>query len=250
MSNNLYETLWLTKSASQEEIKKSYRKLAMKYHPDKNKGDETAEKKFKEINEAYQVLSDPEKKKQYDMFWSTGGNPFSGAWAGGWNPFSQGFWGSQWAWQGFSGFEDIFSQFWGSSSSSRGWGGVEFDFWDLFGNAWSNPFGWQTGYQEPPKTSEEPKKPVTLDFEKTYQVPIFDMILGCKIEVKWVYGQEAKLKIPAGTKPWAKFRVKDFWKSEWGKKWNLIVKIEALMPKNISDVDKQMLERIRENVGY
>lgn len=76
------------------------------------------------------------------------------------------------------------------------------------------------------------------------------MILGCKIEVRGVYGQTAKLKIPAGTKPGTKFRVKDFGKSQDGKKGNLIVKAQALMPKNISEVDKQMLERIRENVGY
>jgi DnaJ-class molecular chaperone len=81
-------------------------------------------------------------------------------------------------------------------------------------------------------------------------VPIFDLILGCKIEVKWVYWTTAKLKIPAWTKSWAKFRVKWFGKKEPGKEGNLIVKIEALMPKNISDVDKSMLERIRENVWY
>jgi DnaJ-class molecular chaperone len=105
------------------------------------------------------------------------------------------------------------------------------------------------GQQSQRKTHVQ-EEPVSLDFEKTYEVPIFDMILGCKIEVKWVYGQTAKLKIPASTKPWAKFRVKDFWKSEGTKKWNLIVKIDARMPKNISDVDLHMLEAIRENIGY
>jgi len=63
-----YKTLEVPKTASQEEIKKSYRKLAMKYHPDHNKGDKTAEAKFKEINEAYAVLSNPEKRKNYDTF--------------------------------------------------------------------------------------------------------------------------------------------------------------------------------------
>ena len=239
MSNNLYDSLWVPKSANQEEIKKAYRKQAMKYHPDKNKGDATAEKKFKEINQAYQTLSDEGKRKQYDTFWSTwgAGNPF----AGWWNPFwgwSRRSWGTQW----FSGFEDIFSQFWGA------WGGrhsqnVEFDFWDLFG--WA---GGQSSQRQ--QTQEAPKKPVSLDFEKTYEVPVFDLILGCKIEVKWVYGQTAKLKIPAWTKPWSKFRVKDFWKSEGSKKGNLIVKAEALMPKSISDTDKQLLEQIRDNIGY
>jgi len=233
MSNNFYDTLGVSKSASAEEIKKAYRKQAMKYHPDKNKGDANAEKKFKEVNEAYQTLSDSGKKQQYDTFGSAGGNPFWGWGATGW---AGGFW-----W-----FEDMFSQFWGGWWRGRSQN-VEFDFWDLFGNAWwGSPFWGQSQSRQ----QQTQKKPETLDFEKVYEVPIFDMILGCKIEVSWVYWQKAKLKIPAGTKPGTKFRVKDFWKSEGAKKGNLIIKAEALMPKNISEVDMQMLERIRENIGY
>ena len=67
-----YEILGLKKGASAEEIKKAFRKLAVKHHPDKNPGDKKAEDRFKEINEAYAVLSDPEKKSQYDQFGSTG----------------------------------------------------------------------------------------------------------------------------------------------------------------------------------
>lgn len=66
-----YQTLGVSKSASAVEIKKAYRQLALKYHPDKNQGDKTAEAKFKEINEAYAVLSDAEKKQQYDTYGST-----------------------------------------------------------------------------------------------------------------------------------------------------------------------------------
>lgn len=233
MSKNYYESLWVGKNASKEEIKKAYRKMAMKYHPDKNKWDKTAESKFKEIGEAYSVLSDDQKRKQYDMFWS--------AWASWWNPF---WW---WAWaSGFWWFEDIFWGFWWWNSRSSWWINLEDLFWWMWGSSTGGWFGWFWWAKQ--KTQE--KKEVSLDFEKTYEVPIFDLILGCKIEVKWVYGQTAKLKIPASTKPWSKFRVKEFWKSEGSKKWNLIVKIEALMPKNISEVDKSMLERIRENIWY
>jgi molecular chaperone DnaJ len=69
---NYYETLGLSKNASPEQIKKAYRELAIKYHPDKNPGDPTAEAKFKEVNEAHQVLSDSQKRAQYDRFGSTG----------------------------------------------------------------------------------------------------------------------------------------------------------------------------------
>jgi curved DNA-binding protein len=67
-----YQILGVSKTASADEIKKAYRKLAVKYHPDKNPGDKQAEDKFKEISEAYAVLSDPEKRQQYDTFGSTG----------------------------------------------------------------------------------------------------------------------------------------------------------------------------------
>lgn len=235
MSNNFYDILWVQKGADTSDIKKAYRKKAMKYHPDKNKGDAWAEAKFKEVNEAYQTLSDSDKRKQYDMFWS--------AWSAHWNPFAwaQAWWASGWFW----GFEDMFGR---QQGWTQQWGGFEFNMEDLFW-AWgqsrgANPFGQQQAQREPKK------KPVSLDFEKTYEVPIFDLILWCSIEISWVYGQKKKIKIPAWTKPWTKMRVKAFWKSEGTKKWNLLIKIEAKMPKSISDVDKSMLERIREGVGY
>lgn len=243
MAKDFYDTLWISKWSTSEDIKKAYRKKAMEFHPDRNKWDSEAEKKFKEVNEAYSTLSDSTKKKQYDTFGSTWWNPF---WGGGsyssWNSYS-------WWWNsGFSWFEDLF---WKGSGSS--WSGG-FNMEDLFWNSWwysstSDPFSSYWQQQSSQKKAPEPE-PVSLDFEKTYEVPIFDLILGCKIEVKWVYWQNAKLTIPAWTKPWIKFRVKYFWKSEWIEKWNLIVKIEAKMPKHISDVDKWLLERIREWVGY
>ena len=70
--SNYYETLGVAKGASDADIKKAFRKMAMKYHPDRNQGDKAAEEKFKEVNEAYAVLSDAKKRQQYDMFGSQG----------------------------------------------------------------------------------------------------------------------------------------------------------------------------------
>ena len=91
-----YEVLGLKKGASEDEIKSAFRKMAMKYHPDRNPGDKSAEEKFKEINEAYSVLSDPDKKEKYDRFGFAGVDPNAGF--GGENPFG-GFGGS-----GFGGY--------------------------------------------------------------------------------------------------------------------------------------------------
>src|SRR5437588_12599140 len=90
---DFYEILGVNKNASVEEIKKAYRKVAMQFHPDRNPGDKTAEDKFKEAAEAYEILSDPDKKAQYDRFGHSAFGPGRGAGGHGMN------------------MDDIFSQF-------------------------------------------------------------------------------------------------------------------------------------------
>ena len=98
-----YEVLGVAKTATDAELKSAYRKLAKKYHPDLNKDNKEAEEKFKEVNEAYEVLSDSSKRQKYDQFGHAGVDPNFGAGAGG----------------GFGGFDmgfdvgDIFSSFFG-----------------------------------------------------------------------------------------------------------------------------------------
>ena len=108
-SKDYYEVLGLQKGASEDEIKRAFRKLAIKYHPDKNQGNKEAEDKFKEINEAYQVLSDPEKKARYDQF-GTADFDGSGFGAGGFGGFD---------FSEMGGFGDIFDTFFGGGGSSR-----------------------------------------------------------------------------------------------------------------------------------
>ena len=112
-----YEVLGVEKGASAEEIKKAYRKAAMKYHPDRNPGNAEAEAKFKECGEAYEVLSDDDKRARYDQFGFAGVDPNYGGGQGG-NPFGGGFGGGGFG--GFGDFGDIFSEFFGGGASTRG----------------------------------------------------------------------------------------------------------------------------------
>lgn len=127
---DFYEVLGIQKGASEDEIKKAYRKMAMKYHPDKNPGDKEAEEKFKEANEAYAVLSDPDKKSKYDRFGHAGVDPNAGFGGGG-----AGF-------GGFGGFEDIFDMFGG------GFGG----------------FGGRSARRNGPRKGNDLQKSITIEF--------------------------------------------------------------------------------------
>ncbi len=145
-----YEVLGLQKGASEDDIKKAFRKLAMKYHPDKNPGDKEAEEMFKEINEAYAVLSDPEQKSKYDRFGHAGVDP---------NSFAGGFGGFGGA-GGFGGFEDIF---------------------DMFGGAFggSSPFGSAFGGQ---RRSNSPRK--GNDIQKSLTIDFMEAAFGTKKHIK------------------------------------------------------------------
>lgn len=106
---DFYDVLGVSKEVDSNSLKSAYRRLAMKYHPDRNPGDSEAEKKFKEISEAYEVLSNPEKKAAYDQY---GHDAFTGP-GGGQGGFSEGF-GS-----GFGSFSDIFEDFFGDATGQR-----------------------------------------------------------------------------------------------------------------------------------
>ena len=114
-----YEVLGVQKNASKDDIKKAYRKLAIQYHPDKNPGNKTAEEKFKEATEAYEVLADDQKKAAYDQFGFAGVEGMGG----GQQDYSQVFRGFEDIFGDFSNISDIFGSFFGGGRSFRGGGG-------------------------------------------------------------------------------------------------------------------------------
>ncbi|HYC93965.1 MAG TPA: J domain-containing protein [Thermoanaerobaculia bacterium] len=178
-----YEILGVKKTATEAELKKAYRELAKKYHPDKNKGNKEAENRFKEISEAYAVLSDKEKRAQYDRLGREAFGP------GGANPFA--------------GFD--FSEFMGgggggrgrrTSSSSRG-RSTTIDFTDIFGDLFGTGGGGRGGgFEAAPEP--EMQAEVTIDFR--------DAILGTTMALN-VNGDSIKVKIPEGIRDGQKIRV-------------------------------------------
>lgn len=140
-----YEILELSKNATEEEIKKSYRRLAKKYHPDLNKGDKSAEEKFKEISEAYEVLMDKNKKANYDQYGHAGVNNNFGREGFEWNHFTH-----------FSDLEDIFGRGFGSG----GFGDSIFDI--FFGSSG------QRGETYRPQRGRDLKTSLSITLEEAY----------------------------------------------------------------------------------
>ncbi|WP_033619760.1 DnaJ family protein [Helicobacter pylori] len=189
MSKSLYQTLNVSENASQDEIKKSYRRLARQYHPDLNKTKE-AEEKFKEINAAYEILSDEEKRRQYDQF---GDNMFGG--------------------QNFSDFarsrgpsedlDDILSSIFGRggfsqrfSQNSQGFSGFNFSNF----------------------------APENLDLSATLNISVLDTLLGNKKQVN-INNESFSLKIPIGVEEGEKIRVRNKGKTGRTGKGDLLLQI-------------------------
>ena len=195
MSKSLYDTLDVSQDASADEIKKAYRRLARKYHPDVNK-DAGAEEKFKEINAAYEILSDEQKRRQYDQY---GDNMFGGQ---NFHDFAHS--------QGGANLDDILRSIFGGGGGFGGFGGQSSR--GGFGGFSSGGF---SGFNEP-----------DLDISAKITIPFNVSILGGKHALSFS-GESFDVKIPAGIKSGEKMRVKDKGKSYQGRKGDLILNVDV-----------------------
>ncbi|MBX7446121.1 MULTISPECIES: DnaJ C-terminal domain-containing protein [unclassified Arthrobacter] len=186
VDKDFYKILGVAKDASDADIKKAYRKLARQHHPDTNAGNAASEKKFKDISEAYSVLSDPDERQQYDAIRAMGsGARFAPGGAGGGN----------------AGFEDMFGGlFTGNTGRHAGGfnpagGGIPPEFADLFGG-----FGGSAGFQRTPQKGADRTASTTISFAGS--------IRGTTIGLREPSGEVIDVRVPAGIKDGQKVRVR------------------------------------------
>lgn len=197
LEKDYYATLGVAKDASAADIKKAYRKLARTLHPDANPDDPTAEQRFKDVGEAYSVLSDPEKREQYDAVRAMAGGARFTAGAGG----------------GAGGFEDLFGGLFGqhagggqrvrfTTATRGGGGGVPPGFEDLLGGLFTGGAGGFEGYG----ATRGPRR--GADVSATTTLPFRDAVHGATVTLRTADGRTVTTRIPPGVKDGQKIRLR------------------------------------------
>jgi DnaJ-class molecular chaperone len=179
-TKDYYATLEVTESTGLEDIKKAYRKLALKYHPDRNAGDKGSEARFKEISEAYYVLSDPKRREEYDLARK--------------GTFTGNFHGAE----GFD-FSEFMNAVRGSNGRNRspGFGGLE----DVLGNLFSKDSGGYSSYDAPEKVNTDIQTNVTIPRSKIGQ--------GIEVKIKAQDGKSLTVRVPTTIKDGQNLRLKE-----------------------------------------
>jgi curved DNA-binding protein len=224
-----YKTLGVSKTANKDEIKKAYRKLARQYHPDVNPDNKGSEEKFKEVNEAYEVLSDSAKREKYDRFGSQwqqyeghGGRPEDFDWTQ---------WTAQPAGQAGQTYTQTISpedleQILGGVRGTGGMGGFSDFFEALFGNLGGAPRGPRgSSAREPGRRAMRGR-----DSEQMVQIPLEDAFRGTTISLQWEGGKRVEARVPPGVRTGSRVRLSGQGQSGvgGGQAGDLYLKIEVL----------------------
>jgi DnaJ-class molecular chaperone len=207
MDRDYYADLGVARDATSEEIGSAFRKLAARYHPDRNPGDRAAEEKFKHIAEAYNVLRDPKSRSAYDL----GGSEQVRA--------DTGF-------RGFDSTEDIFSH-----------------FGDVFGDLFGRRFRTRAYRRWPQEFDVEVEE--TPDVHRDVTINVFTAMLGGIVDVPTETGT-AEMTVPAGTQPERKFRLKGQGRRDrTGRRGDVIVTVHVDIPSRLTPAQRSLLEQAR-----
>ena len=206
MERDYYADLGVSKTASADEIGRAFRKLAARYHPDRNPGDKSAEENFKRIAEAYNVLRDPKSRAAFDRGGDTG-------------------------FRGFDSTEDIFSHF----------GDL---FGELFGSrVRARAFRrWPEAYETEIEVTPEPSD--SLDVRREVKVSVFTAMLGGSVDIPLAEGT-AEMTVPPGTQPGQQFRLAGQGYRGRGRRGDVIVTVRVEIPRRLTTAQRRLLEQAR-----
>ncbi len=250
-TKDYYKALGVAESASAEEIKKAYRDVAKKYHPDKNPGDKSAEEKFKEASEAYDTLSDPEKRAKYDRIRKLGGHPGGGGgygFGGGggdemsYEEFMRRF-GTQAQRERYGG---------GAAGGGRGAGrGIgDFSIDDIFGNLFNRRGKSAQPEPDEPQPTDDPffkRKGDDAYVELT--INLAQALLGSRVRVRTPAGKKVTVTIAPGTESGKLLRVPGMGFPHATAAGDLFIRIHVTMPKNLSEEQREQAKALALALG-
>lgn len=239
-----YKALGLSESATMDEIKKAYREIAKKYHPDLNPGDKAAEEKFKEASEAYDTLGDPEKKKKYDQIRKFGG--MRAGFGGGRTGFTQD--------DGMS-YEEFMRQF-GTAAQRERYGGAkqstesDFSFSDIFGNLFKDRKSRPATEKDEPQPTDDPFfRRKGNDAYVEVKINVAQALLGSKIRVRTPSGKRVTVRIVPGTDPEKVLRARGMGYASMAGVGDLYIRIHVTMPKNLTPEQQEKTRAMAAALG-